>query len=243
MEQYPDLAKSFSANTINSRDSQRIQWEKLTRMLNENGPPTKSTAEWKRIWTIRKYNAKKKLIANKKSIAQTGGGPFTEKALDSVDEVIIQACGIEAAVEGTFGVSSFGCNEHELDNALKELLSEPVDVALEPQPTPTPASSSKRNKPPTKVEENTLLAEKQLELQQKFIDLQIKKLDDIDKTLQTVNNSIIELKDCVKLLCQEKQKERECSNALKKEELQLKRMELELAKAVNEIRVLELNKK
>ncbi|XP_055842698.1 uncharacterized protein LOC129909647 [Episyrphus balteatus] len=240
MEENPDLAKSFSASNINSRETQRMLWERLTLKLNVNGPPTKTKAEWKRIWTTRKYSAKKKLIENKKSIAKTGGGPYTELPLDSNEEAIIQVCGIEAAVAGIGGVSSFGCDEQILETEITDLIGDSTPSEQIPDSAPAPSSMSTKNrqKQTPKEEEGIILARRQVELQEKFVSVQ----EDIGKSLKEVTVAIKDMKDCVALLCQEKEKERQSANALKKEELQLKRMEIELAKAATDLQMLELRK-
>ncbi|XP_055918549.1 uncharacterized protein LOC129950647 [Eupeodes corollae] len=239
MEAHPDLAKSFSQKGSNSRNAHRILWEKLEQQLNANGPPSKSCAEWKRFWTVRKYNAKQKLIKNKKSITKTGGGPFTEHTLDANEEVIVGVCGMEAVVNGISGVSDFGCEEQEFEGELNELIgdtlveSEMVDTQ-QPAPAVLTEKVTKATNKNKKIDNENMLAQKQIQLQEKFIEAQKENFDQIIKSLDNINMSIKDLKDSVQTMCQIKEKENQSSNALKREELTLKRMELELSKAVNE---------
>ncbi|XP_055907042.1 uncharacterized protein LOC129942212 [Eupeodes corollae] len=116
MESHPELARSYNALSSSGRTSQKLLWEKLPRSLIASGPPTKCVAEWKRIWTLRKYKTKKKLTQNKKSIKKTGGGPFDLKQLDESEEAIVAACGMEAAVTGIVGGLTFGTTVDTQEN-------------------------------------------------------------------------------------------------------------------------------
>ncbi|XP_055922570.1 uncharacterized protein LOC129953403 isoform X2 [Eupeodes corollae] len=124
MEQNTDVAKSFSPKGNNYKESHKMLWEKLSKTLNANGPPTKSTREWKRIWTTRKYSVKKKLLQNQKSLKETGGGPFMELPLDTNEETIVKVCGIKAAIAGISGVSS--CGGEDENEEIKILLSDKI---------------------------------------------------------------------------------------------------------------------
>ena len=47
-------------------------------------------------------------MQNKRSLHQTGGGPYTEVPISATEESIITACGMEATVRGIPGVLAFG---------------------------------------------------------------------------------------------------------------------------------------
>lgn len=42
-------------------------WDNLAAQLNDIGPPDHTTSEWKRIWSVHKYNKKRKQLADSDS--------------------------------------------------------------------------------------------------------------------------------------------------------------------------------
>ncbi|XP_049302151.1 uncharacterized protein LOC125775539 [Bactrocera dorsalis] len=63
-----------------------------------------------RFLLIKNIKQKKKLSFNKASKQRTGGGPYNEKLITATDELLIEAAGLEACVEGITNVSAFGNN-------------------------------------------------------------------------------------------------------------------------------------
>lgn len=82
------------------------------------------------VYADQKHNAKKKLSFNKASKRKTGGGPYEEMILSPAEEQIIQAAGIEAAVEGIPGIKTFGSSTNtketvsNIEDSLNTLLDD-----------------------------------------------------------------------------------------------------------------------
>ncbi|XP_058828065.1 uncharacterized protein LOC131696348 [Topomyia yanbarensis] len=112
MSKHSALAKGSFLKAANGRDCAAKLWVELKAKLNAAGPPIKTVAEWKRVWTTRKYKAKKKLSENKRSIRQTGGGPYDIQQLTTAEETVIDACGFEATVSGISDVGSYGVDQY-----------------------------------------------------------------------------------------------------------------------------------
>ncbi|XP_054731688.1 uncharacterized protein LOC129240148 [Anastrepha obliqua] len=107
---------------------------------------------WRKVFADQKYQAKKKLSFNKASKQRTGGGPFTEKVITASEEILIEAAGLEACVEGIQNVPAFGsspsartprnisgseCNEEEANSCHSSL---PGPSMYTPVCTKTPRS-------------------------------------------------------------------------------------------------------
>ena len=75
-----------------------------------------------------KISIKKEIVFNKESRKRTGGGPFEELALSSAEELILEAAGIEVAVDGLFFVKPFNkkskVSKNNEDEILEEILVE-----------------------------------------------------------------------------------------------------------------------
>ncbi|XP_039952671.1 uncharacterized protein LOC120769632 [Bactrocera tryoni] len=63
-----------------------------------------------RFLVIKNTKQKKKLSFNKALKQRTGGGPYNGKLITVTDELLIEAAGLEACVEGITNVSAFGNN-------------------------------------------------------------------------------------------------------------------------------------
>lgn len=81
-----------------------------------------------KVWTTRKYKAKKKLSNNKRSIRQTGGGPYDIQQFTPAEEMVIDACGFEATVSGIPNVGSYGVNEIESELNIDNENEYPADL-------------------------------------------------------------------------------------------------------------------
>ncbi|XP_036329694.1 uncharacterized protein LOC118741827 [Rhagoletis pomonella] len=80
-----------------------VFWTSLSTDLNALGPPTKSLAEWKKVWSDFKSSIKKKLSNNRIQMRATGGGPNREVQLTALEEEVAQLVNIYDAVAGVSG--------------------------------------------------------------------------------------------------------------------------------------------
>lgn len=85
------------------------------------------------MFADQKFNAKKKVSFNKASKKKTGGGPYEEMVITSAEEQIIQASGLDVAVEGLSSVTSFGKpktkeKEQDVNKSLQLLLEDEDDI-------------------------------------------------------------------------------------------------------------------
>ncbi|XP_067625780.1 uncharacterized protein [Eurosta solidaginis] len=108
MAEHPNLAKNKFPNSAQGRATSNRLWEELSKRLNADGPPVKDAKMWRKVFADQKYQAKKKLSHNKLSKRQTGGGPYNEIPISATEEVIIEAAGLEVAVDGNSTVRTFG---------------------------------------------------------------------------------------------------------------------------------------
>lgn len=69
-------------------------WEDLTVQLNELGPPTKTSKEWKKAWSGYKYSNKKRLpalfVAARQSIQQSSADGLHLQVLQDISKVMVQ---------------------------------------------------------------------------------------------------------------------------------------------------------
>ncbi|XP_067644808.1 uncharacterized protein [Eurosta solidaginis] len=82
-----DIAKNISKQPP---DVLSVFWTSLGTDLNALGPPTKSIAEWKKVWSDFKSSIKKKMSHNRTQMLATGGGPNTTINLTALEEEVAQ---------------------------------------------------------------------------------------------------------------------------------------------------------
>uniref|UniRef100_A0A1A9WPM8 Regulatory protein zeste n=1 Tax=Glossina brevipalpis TaxID=37001 RepID=A0A1A9WPM8_9MUSC len=73
MDDHGDLAKNFSQNSHQGRQTINKLWEELTKKLNSVGLPNKNATGWRKAWTDYKYRAKRKLSRNLFALTKTEG--------------------------------------------------------------------------------------------------------------------------------------------------------------------------
>ncbi|XP_049302130.1 uncharacterized protein LOC125775513 [Bactrocera dorsalis] len=157
MLQHQDLAKNILPNCGQGKVAANKLWEALTLKLNAAGPPMKDAKSWRKVFADQKHNIKKKISFNKASKQRTGGGPYEEKLLTAAEEQLLQATGIDVAVEGLTVVKSFGNVEPE--EGLNELVEMILD-SEEEDPTPSTSRSATKSckaKPTVESEKLSLL--------------------------------------------------------------------------------------
>ncbi|XP_054084549.1 uncharacterized protein LOC128921334 [Zeugodacus cucurbitae] len=106
MKLHPDIAKGFSQRAPGELNS---FWEEISNKLNALGPPIKDRTGWKKVWTDFKFATKKKMVKNAKHISGTGGGPFSQVSLSSLEEEVSVILSLNTSVKGLKGINSFGC--------------------------------------------------------------------------------------------------------------------------------------
>ncbi|XP_058812429.1 uncharacterized protein LOC131676981 [Topomyia yanbarensis] len=262
MNKHKELARGSFMKTENGKDKCNKLWVELKTKLNAVGPPVKTVAEWKRVWTTRKYKTKTKLSSNKKSLKKTGGGPYSGKELTFADESIIEACGLEATVTGIPGVASYGFNsdmEEEDDRSVENIPTD--DYLMESvfdHQTAGPSLTTRPHAP--KEKKNVQLLEKQVEISQQFLDTCSETLQKISSSQADVSMHLRSLKhDFRKLveLKQEEYKEKKDyrkkklkmleesgfqKSVLKKEQLELQKLNIEVLQTTNELKKLKLSR-
>uniref|UniRef100_A0A1B0AIK9 Regulatory protein zeste n=1 Tax=Glossina pallidipes TaxID=7398 RepID=A0A1B0AIK9_GLOPL len=72
MEDHGDLAKHFTQNSYQGRQTINKLWEELTEKLNSVGLPNKNATGWRKVWTDYKYRAKRKLSRNLLTLRKAG---------------------------------------------------------------------------------------------------------------------------------------------------------------------------
>lgn len=108
LETVPDIARGLF------KGDQTQFWNEMAEHLNALGPPIRSGTTWKRVWFDYKCAVKKKLRVNKTSLLATGGGPFSQKVLNEVEEKVANLTNLHATLEGN-SARSFGTRPDTLD--------------------------------------------------------------------------------------------------------------------------------
>ncbi|XP_054089445.1 uncharacterized protein LOC128922543 [Zeugodacus cucurbitae] len=98
MKLHPDIAKGFSQRAPGDLNS---FWEEISNKLNALGPPIKDRTGWKKVWTDFKFATKKKMVKNAKHISGTGGGPFSQVSLSSLEEKVSVILSLNTSVKIT----------------------------------------------------------------------------------------------------------------------------------------------
>lgn len=171
---------------------------------------------------------------------KTGGGPYEEMLLTSAEEQIVQAAGIGATVEGLSSTKTFGALK-EIDEpntkAVECLLAETIDdsdndnIELE-------VFEVLENKTESKVVENkATIRNKQITKSDSKLDLlrsNLEKFEDSQNTLNTKLDRLLQLLEKSNELKEKifklKEEEHTANLAVKKVDLEIKTLELEMLK-------------
>ncbi|XP_067633503.1 uncharacterized protein [Eurosta solidaginis] len=241
MAEHPNLAKNKFPNSAQGRATSNRLWEELSKRLNADGPPVKDAKMWRKVFADQKYQAKKKLSHNKLSKRQTGGGPYNEIPISATEELIIEAAGLEVAVDGNSTVRTFGnspAHRSSTENSDSESNSDSGTSSASASALPGPSRSvttltprvTSRCNTPRRVSKS---AEKLSLLQQnlsRVSDFQRDLGEKIDRLVQ-VQERLLQVHERMLTIKEEKHKLHQESHAL---DLQIKNLELEsLAISVN----------
>ncbi|KAL4703674.1 hypothetical protein ACJJTC_016218 [Scirpophaga incertulas] len=74
LSDHKDLARGMMRSADGRLRAKRL-WEEITNILNSMGGSIKSVQQWQKLWTDKKYLAKKNAATLKRNAAGTGGGP------------------------------------------------------------------------------------------------------------------------------------------------------------------------
>ncbi|XP_073819396.1 uncharacterized protein isoform X2 [Musca autumnalis] len=241
MSQHPSLAKGKFSCPEARACSNRL-WEQLATKLNAAGPPIKNTILWRKVFTDQKHIVKKKLSFNKASKKQTGGGPYEEKLLTHSEELILEAAGLSAPVEGLSSVESFGTQVQRLlegdDEVQLDLTNHSDDESINTMPTNVttpinspiqPTSSSRSLKSNSRAKSTSKIS---------LLKENIEKQDEGRREQKIFWESLIEAKTKSLKIKEEIYKLKERSMKLKEEE---HRTNIEIKKVELEIKNLQLN--
>ncbi|XP_061387069.1 uncharacterized protein LOC133322017 [Musca vetustissima] len=229
MSDHPGLAKGKISNCPEGRASSNRLWEQLTTKLNGAGPPVKNVTLWRKVYADQKQQVKKKLSFNKASKNQTGGGPYEEELLTQSEELILEAAGLSAAVEGLSSVQSFGAKKGmEVDrkeNDEEELMDVENDMDCSIGST-VPSSTQRRTKSASKMDllkENIEKHDEGMRERKLFWDT----LMDCKRKSLKIKEETYKLKErSLKI----KEEEHKSNMAINKVELEIKTLELNLLK-------------
>ncbi|KAL0849017.1 hypothetical protein ABMA28_013390 [Loxostege sticticalis] len=92
LEEHRDLARGILRSVEGRANSHRL-WESICTTLNAMGGCTKTTKQWQKVWTDKKYLAKKAAAAARRSASATGGGPSTAPQLSHWESRVISIMG------------------------------------------------------------------------------------------------------------------------------------------------------
>lgn len=169
---------------------------------------------------------------------KTGGGPYEEMLLTSAEEQIVQAAGIGATVEGLSSTKTFGAlKEIDEPNTNECLLAETIDDSdndnIEPE-----VFEVLENKTESKVVKNkATIGNKQITKSESKLDLlrsNLEKFEDSQNTLNTKLDRLLQLLEKSNELKEKifklKEEEHTANLAVKKVDLEIKTLELEMLK-------------
>ncbi|XP_041983248.1 uncharacterized protein LOC121736226 [Aricia agestis] len=92
LEEHRDLARGTLRNVEGRLQAQRL-WRDVCDTLNAMGGCTKTVQQWQRVWTDKKYWAKKNVAAARRSATTTGGGPPSAPPLSRWDTKVLNIMG------------------------------------------------------------------------------------------------------------------------------------------------------
>ncbi|XP_067648136.1 uncharacterized protein [Eurosta solidaginis] len=182
-----DIAKNISKQPP---DVLSVFWTSLGTDLNALGPPTKSIAEWKKVWSDFKSSIKKKMSHNRTQML-----PWKRKLRSWY--VLNLPRHIERGASETF--LSVAVNNAETGIAGSEENGN--------QNTPAASSSQPQQRTPRRRSQMTLL-KTQIDLQKKFHDnvssamrSQKRKMEDLTKSIKNIEKSISSLNRNTEQIC------------------------------------------
>ncbi|XP_067619868.1 uncharacterized protein [Eurosta solidaginis] len=112
MKEHPDIAKNFTRNAPNEVEQ---FWEGVRDDLISLGSPSKTIAEWKKIWSdFIKSAVKKKLAHNNREMQATGGGENRQQPLTSLEEDVADLVGLNDRVGGIRNAKQFGVPQKKI---------------------------------------------------------------------------------------------------------------------------------
>ncbi|KAG4068095.1 hypothetical protein HA402_001520 [Bradysia odoriphaga] len=132
-----DFTKDID-ETAMTKEALDEHWNAITEKLNEVGPPIRNCLEWRRTWTVHKYNRKRKHSANAKSynrhrprdsVVSSAESPTT--AVTSPDQFSVQ---IAEKLDDILHLLNDQSNSHRSNRdpadsrSVDQTLSEPISV-------------------------------------------------------------------------------------------------------------------
>lgn len=121
---------------------------------------------------------------------------------------------------------------HTIEQLLEDLHGRTDPIPETIKDTSNVPPSSKKGKQISREDE---ILKRQLDLQENFFAKQIENTNKANSTLQ-------EIRDAIRELCAARKEETAVANNLKREELEIRKRELEIAKIANDIKLMEINK-
>ncbi|XP_050339486.1 uncharacterized protein LOC126765844 [Bactrocera neohumeralis] len=161
-------------------------WEGIASELNNIGPPIRSSSEWNKVWLDYKLKLKRKIAYNRKEIAATGGGPYNQRSLTTLEQAVDELLSLQQAVNPSG--AAFGSTAPAPASAyLEEEHTHLEDVEVQPEQAGN-VSITSRQAPASRVEERKNLRmkalEKQAETQESLVGI-----------MQNINSNLINLKE------------------------------------------------
>ncbi|XP_026313552.1 uncharacterized protein LOC113225452 [Hyposmocoma kahamanoa] len=158
MGDHLDLARNRLQRSIEGRILGKTLWADVTKLLNAVGGAVKTTKQWQKVWSDKKYLAKKAAALASRSDNATGGGPSNDQ-LTRQDHQILNIMGEGCGLPDTEAITdpfpresnkaksphrislerNDGEVESESDDSLQSFVPEPSDVR---KPTVSASSSS-----------------------------------------------------------------------------------------------------
>ncbi|XP_052901346.1 uncharacterized protein LOC128307504 [Anopheles moucheti] len=125
MEKNPDAAKGICTNPT-------AFWGEVSLELNSLGP-SKDSHSWKKTWTDKKSNVKKKFSLMRSEQKKTGGGIPLAIRLNNIEERILNVTNIKANVEGAKDTICVGIPECSSDQQEKTI-ADPCGISRQAEP-------------------------------------------------------------------------------------------------------------
>ncbi|XP_049294098.1 uncharacterized protein LOC125769421 [Anopheles funestus] len=133
MEKNPKVAKGVCTNPA-------LFWQEVSVELNCLGP-AKDKNSWKKTWTDKKSNVKKKYSLMRREQLKTGGGIPEAIFLSEIEERILNVTNTRANVDGVKDSVCIGAPEH-LNKQPAQLQPDPVASCSSVEQDPVPSCSS-----------------------------------------------------------------------------------------------------
>ncbi|XP_031334650.1 uncharacterized protein LOC116164596 [Photinus pyralis] len=99
LKKHPQLVSGKFTSTFTYKNAES-QWQEISNILNSiPGGSTKNWKSWRKTWQDLRSRTKIKVSANRRHINGTGGGPYTEDPLSTVEDDIVDIIKI-VSIEG-----------------------------------------------------------------------------------------------------------------------------------------------